>query len=212
MKNGLSLRQQKLQVIMYYIITCHEHFISSLPDKTNAPQKNEKYFYFSLTLKDTEIFPKLLFWNNSWVTATVFHNRFLIINLYLMTVDHSINLTDGVYSPSKPVKTEDRKFVRWVHIMLFPPKRNTTAKGQEWIGMRQQTWHKRMSEFVCYYCFYWELFTVSRWTYIEHYGKNYQAATDAFNKNLAQYRGEAGLSKHPLLMKCFHKIALGLME
>ena len=82
MKNGLSLRQQQLQVIMY----CHEHFISSLADKTNAPPKSEQYLYFSLTLKDTEIFPNLLFWNDSWVTATVFHNLFLIINLYLMTV------------------------------------------------------------------------------------------------------------------------------
>ena len=59
MKNGLSLRQQQLKVIMYYIITCYEHFIGSLADKTNATPKNEQYFYFSLTLKDTEIFPKL---------------------------------------------------------------------------------------------------------------------------------------------------------
>ena len=42
---------------------------------------------------------------------------------------HVINLTDDVCSPSKPVKTEDRKFVRRVHIMLFPQKRNTAAKG-----------------------------------------------------------------------------------
>ena len=42
------------------------------------------------------------------------------------------------------------------------------------------------------------LFTVSRSTCIEPYGKNYQADTDALNKNLVQYRGEAGLSKHPL--------------
>ena len=40
-------------------------------------------------------------------------------------------------------------------------------------------------------------------TYIEPYGKNYQADTDALNKNLVQYRGEVGLSKHPLWMKCF---------
>ena len=53
-------------------------------------------------------------------------------------------------------------------------------------------------EFVCYYCFYWQLFTVSRWTYIEPHGKNYQADTDALNKNLVQYRGEAGLSKNLL--------------
>ena len=45
-KNGLSLKQQKLQVIMYHIITRHEHFISSLPDKTNAPQKTENTFIF----------------------------------------------------------------------------------------------------------------------------------------------------------------------
>ena len=64
-----------------------EHFISSVADKTNAhTQQYEQYFYFSLTLKDTEIFPKLLFWSDSWVTAPVFHNRFLVINLYLMTV------------------------------------------------------------------------------------------------------------------------------
>ena len=49
-------------------------------------RKNEHYFYFSLTLKDAEIFPKLLFWSDSWVIAPVFHNRFLIFNLYLMTV------------------------------------------------------------------------------------------------------------------------------
>ena len=56
MKNGFSLRQQQL-----LRTTCFEHFISSLADNTNAPRKSEQYFYFSLTLKDTEIFPKLLF-------------------------------------------------------------------------------------------------------------------------------------------------------
>ena len=30
---------------------------------------------------------------------------------------------------------------------------------------------------------------------MEPCGKNYQAGTDALNKNLVQYRGEAGLSK-----------------
>ena len=50
MKNGLSLRQQQLQVIMYYIITCHEHFMRTLADKTNAPPKNEQYFYFFFSL------------------------------------------------------------------------------------------------------------------------------------------------------------------
>ena len=28
--------------------------------------------------------------------------------------------------------------------------------------------------------------------------KNYQAETDTLNKNVVQYRGEAGLSQHPL--------------
>ena len=46
MKNGLSLRQQQLQVIMYYIITCHEHFMRTPADKTNAPPKNGQYFFF----------------------------------------------------------------------------------------------------------------------------------------------------------------------
>ena len=58
MKNGLSLRQEQLQV---YVLHNHEHFISSLADKTNAPRKNEQYFYFSSPLEDTDIFPKLLF-------------------------------------------------------------------------------------------------------------------------------------------------------
>ena len=38
-----------------------EHFISSLLDNKNASRKNEQYFYFSLTLKDREIFSKQLF-------------------------------------------------------------------------------------------------------------------------------------------------------
>ena len=61
------------------------HKLTCRQNKCTA-KKNEQYFYFSLTLKDTEIFPNLLFWNESWVTATVFHNLFLIINLNLMTV------------------------------------------------------------------------------------------------------------------------------
>ena len=35
-------------------------------------------------------------------------------------------------------------FVRGVHIMLFPQKRNTTAKGRKRVGIRQQTWHQWM--------------------------------------------------------------------
>ena len=48
MKNGLTLRQQQLQVIMYYIISL-EHFISSVADKTNAhiyPEKTNNTFIF----------------------------------------------------------------------------------------------------------------------------------------------------------------------
>ena len=88
-----------------------------------------------------------------------------------------------------------------MHIMLFPQKINTSAKGPKWAGMRQQTWDKWMDEFVCYYR---ELFTVSRWTpYVSCTSwKNYQAETDALNKNVVQYRGEAGLSQHPSWMKC----------
>ena len=67
MKNGLSLRQQQLQVIMLYIITWAFHKLSC--------RQNEWYFYFVLTLKDTGIFPKLLFLSDSWVTAPVFHNH-----------------------------------------------------------------------------------------------------------------------------------------
>ena len=48
MKNGFSLRQQQLQVIIYAL--SFEFFISSLAaDNTNAPQKNEQYFLSSLT-------------------------------------------------------------------------------------------------------------------------------------------------------------------
>ena len=37
----------------------------------------------------------------------------------------------------------------------------------------------------------------------EPYEKNYQADTDALNKNLVQYREETFLSKHLLWMKYF---------
>ena len=47
----------------------------------------------------------------------------------------------------------------------------------------------KMGEFFCYQCFYWGFFTVSRWTYIEPYGKNYQADTDALNNDLVENRG-----------------------
>ena len=87
MENGLSPREQQLQVIMYYIsIWAQPAAISSLADKINAPRKKGTMLLLSSTLKDTKIFPNLLFWSDSWVTAPVFHNRFFIINLYLMTV------------------------------------------------------------------------------------------------------------------------------
>ena len=62
MKNGLSLRQQQLQVIMYYIITWAFHKQYKLQTKRmHIPRKNEQYFYFSLPLKATEIFPSYYF-------------------------------------------------------------------------------------------------------------------------------------------------------
>ena len=80
-----SIWQQQLKVIMYYIISWAFHKLSSRQNECTYPEKLT-ILYFSLTLKDTEIFPKLLFWRDPWVTAPVFHNRFLVINLYLMTV------------------------------------------------------------------------------------------------------------------------------
>ena len=84
-----------------------ENFISSVAGKTivHTPKKRTVLLFF-FNSKNTEIFPKLLFWSDSWVTAPVFHNRFLVINLHLMTCSsnpfktenghHSINLTDDV--------------------------------------------------------------------------------------------------------------------
>ena len=50
-------------------------------------------------------------------------------------------------------------------------------------------------EFVCYLMFLMRAFYCVQMNllcklYIEPYGKNYQADTDAFNKNVVQYRGE----------------------
>ena len=56
MKNGNSLRQEKVQVIMYHVI---EHFISSLADNKNELPKTSNTFIF-LFVEDTEIFPNLL--------------------------------------------------------------------------------------------------------------------------------------------------------
>ena len=66
--------------------TYFEHFMSSLAEITNEPRKNEQYCYFSLTVEDRETFARLLFWSDFWVTAPVFQNRFLVVNLYLITV------------------------------------------------------------------------------------------------------------------------------
>ena len=89
--NGEWIESKTATITSDYVL--HEHLstvISSLAEKTNAPLKKGTMLLFSLTLKDTKIFPNLLFWSDSWVTAPVFHNRFFIINLYLMTaVIHS---------------------------------------------------------------------------------------------------------------------------
>ena len=100
-----------------------------------TPRKNEQYFYFSLTLKDTEIFPKLLFLSVSWVTAPVLHNRFLIINLYLMTV---------------VIHSEQRMAITPPHIMLFPQKRNLLLKDPNELGCDNKHDTKWIDEFVCY--------------------------------------------------------------
>ena len=47
---------------------------------------------------------------------------------------HSIYLPDDVCSPSKPVKTYDRKFVRGMHIMLFPQKGILLLKDPNELG------------------------------------------------------------------------------
>ena len=51
-------KSETVTILCDYVITCAFH---KLTCRQNIPRKNEKYFYFSLTLKDTEIFPKLLF-------------------------------------------------------------------------------------------------------------------------------------------------------
>ena len=82
--NGNSLRQQKVQVIMYHVI---EHFISSLADNKNEPPKNEQYFYFSFCRRYRDFsLTYYNFWSYSWVTAPYSTIVFLVINLYLMTV------------------------------------------------------------------------------------------------------------------------------
>ena len=61
-----------------------------------------------------------------------------------------------------------------------------------------------MGEFACYFnnvkmflsrAFYCIQINPLCTLYIEPHGKNYQADTDALNKNVVQYRGEAGLSQ-----------------
>ena len=44
MKNGLSLRQQQLQVIMYYIITWAFHKLTCRQNKLVYPRKKEFFF------------------------------------------------------------------------------------------------------------------------------------------------------------------------
>ena len=72
--------------------------------------------------------------------------------------------------------------------MWFPQKRNTTAKGPKWVGRQQQTWHKGMVVNLSASNVSDETFLCK--LYMEPFGKNYQADTDALNKNVVQYRGE----------------------
>ena len=46
MKNGLSLRQQQLQVIMYYIITWTFHKLTSVETKQMHPEKKNNAFIY----------------------------------------------------------------------------------------------------------------------------------------------------------------------
>ena len=143
-----------------YVLHNHLNFISSLAGRTNAPRKNEQDFYFSLTLKVTEI-PKLLFWSNSWVTALVFHNRFLIININLMTVAmHSSSETQGqsVGSGERAGRTFF-KYGRkspWITtlIELFP---KIQADAGSWLDTKNALYHCAQSA----NSFFWVLFVSS---------------------------------------------------
>ena len=46
MKNGLSLRKQQLQVILYYIITWAFHKLSYRQNKCTYPEKTKNTFIF----------------------------------------------------------------------------------------------------------------------------------------------------------------------
>ena len=46
MKNGLNLRQQQLQVIMYYIITWAFHKLSYRQNECTYPEKTKNTFIF----------------------------------------------------------------------------------------------------------------------------------------------------------------------
>ena len=83
------IESETVTITCDYVVTWVFHRLTCRQNKCTSPEKknNTLYsFYFSLTLRDTEIFLKLLLWSDSWVTAPVFHNQFLIFHLYLMTV------------------------------------------------------------------------------------------------------------------------------
>ena len=85
-------------------------------------RKNEKYFYFSFTLKDTEIFPKLLFWSVSLSNSCCVPQS---ISSYLSIFDdssdplktenghHSINLTDDVVHLQSLFKHKTGSLLEW---------------------------------------------------------------------------------------------------
>ena len=110
MKNGLSLRQQQLQVIMYYIITWAFHKLTCRQNKcTPKKQTILSFFFTSERYRDFSWATDL----KRLLTAPVIHNRFLIaIYIFDDSSDpfktenghHSINLTDDGCSPSKPDK------------------------------------------------------------------------------------------------------------
>ena len=98
MKNGLSLRQEQC-----YIITWAFHKLTCRQNTMHPEKKNNTYF--SSPLEDTDIFPKLLFWSDSWIhilCSTI--NFLLLIYIFNDSSDpfktenghHNINLTDDV--------------------------------------------------------------------------------------------------------------------
>ena len=55
------VESETVTVTCDYVVTWAFHKLTCRQNKCTYPEKTEQYFYFSLTLKDAEILPKLLF-------------------------------------------------------------------------------------------------------------------------------------------------------